>query len=105
MGHDVRVARDGPGALEAATIHEPEVAFLDIGLPGMSGYELARRLRSHPAMERALLVAMTGYGQQEDRRRSQEAGFDYHLVKPTDLNALNDLLANLSARGKVSGST
>src|SRR6202035_1696475 len=81
-GHEVAVAHDGPGALRAAETQPPEVALLDIGLPGMDGYELARRLRPQPGLERTVLVALTGWGQEEDRRRSQEAGFDHHLVKP-----------------------
>src|SRR5207249_1563474 len=94
-GHDVRTARDGPAALEAARIYRPEVVLLDIGLPGMDGYEVARRLRKQPATEHVRLVALTGYGQAEDRRRSREAGFDHHLVKPVDPAALEGLLTSL----------
>jgi signal transduction histidine kinase/ActR/RegA family two-component response regulator len=92
-GHDVAVAHDGPAALRAADAQRPQVALLDIGLPGMDGYELARRLRARPGLDRTALVALTGWGQEEDRRRSQEAGFDHHLVKPVDLSALQELLA------------
>ena len=92
-GHEVAVAHDGPGALRAAEAQRPEVALLDIGLPGMDGYELARRLRPLPGLGRAVLVALTGWGQEDDRRRSQEAGFDHHLVKPVELSALQELLA------------
>ena len=92
-GHEVAVAHDGPAALRAAEAQRPEVALLDIGLPGMDGYELARRLRSQPGLGRAVLVALTGWGQEEDRRRSQEAGFDHHLTKPVELSALQELLA------------
>jgi signal transduction histidine kinase/ActR/RegA family two-component response regulator len=92
-GHEVAVAHDGPSALRAAAAHRPEVALLDISLPGMDGYELARRLRPQHGLERTVLVALTGWGQDEDRRRSQEAGFDHHLVKPVDLSDLQELLA------------
>jgi signal transduction histidine kinase/response regulator RpfG family c-di-GMP phosphodiesterase len=92
-GHDVRVAHDGPAALEAAAAFGPEVVLLDIGLPRMSGHEVAARLLQQPHPGRCLLVAMTGYGQDEDRRRSHEAGFHHHLVKPVDPQTLRDLLA------------
>jgi PAS domain S-box-containing protein len=92
-GHEVTVAHDGPAAVQAAAGQCPEVALLDIGLPGMDGYELARQLRAQPALDQTVLVALTGWGQEEDRRRSQEAGFNYHLVKPVDLSALQELLA------------
>src|SRR5262249_33866753 len=73
-GHEVRTAYDGREALAAARAYRPEAVLLDIGMPGMDGYEVARRLRQEPGLERALLVALTGYGQEEDRRRSREAG-------------------------------
>jgi PAS domain S-box-containing protein len=92
-GHDVHVAFDGLTALKAADILQPEVILLDIGLPQMDGYEVARRLRQLPGLEKALLIALTGYGQEEDRRRSHEAGFDRHLVKPIDVSMLQTLLA------------
>jgi signal transduction histidine kinase/DNA-binding response OmpR family regulator len=92
LGHEVHVAHDGPAALRATADVRPEVVFLDIGLPGMDGYEVARRLR-RPGRNEALLVALTGYGQDEDRRRSREAGFDHHLVKPVDPAVLEELLA------------
>ena len=81
-GHDVRIAGDGPSALESAARFPPEVVLLDIGLPGMDGYEVARALRSVPGSEHALIVAVSGYGQAEDRERSRIAGFDLHLLKP-----------------------
>jgi len=90
---DVRVAYDGPSALEAAATFRPEVVLLDIGLPGMDGYEVARRLREAPGLHNALLVAVTGWGQEQDRKRSQEAGFHVHLVKPVEPDAVRDLLA------------
>jgi DNA-binding response OmpR family regulator len=95
-GHDVQTAHDGLSGLKAALSDRPAVALLDIGLPGLDGYELARRLRAQlgPALR---LVAVTGYGQEEDRRRSLEAGFDAHLVKPADLDELHALLAGVPA--------
>jgi PAS domain S-box-containing protein len=90
LGHEVWTAPDGDTALELARIHHPEVLLLDIGLPGMNGYELAQRLRTS-GFDHALLVAMTGYGQEEDRRRSREAGFDEHLVKPISREKLRQL--------------
>jgi CheY-like chemotaxis protein len=88
VGHVTRVAHDGPAAL--AILHEftPDVALLDIGLPAMDGYELARRIRATPPGANARLYALTGYGQESDRRRSHEAGFDAHLVKPVDLDTV-----------------
>jgi signal transduction histidine kinase/DNA-binding response OmpR family regulator len=92
-GHEVRTARDGREALEQAVAFEPEVVLLDIGLPQMDGYEVARRLRQLEPTRRALLVALTGYGQPTDRQRSREAGFDEHLLKPVDPAALEALVA------------
>ncbi len=92
-GHEIRLAYSGPEALQAAEEYRPEVILLDIGLPGMNGYEVARRLRQQPPFQRTLLAAMTGYGQDEDRRRSAEAGFDRHLTKPVDPDTLVRLMA------------
>ena len=92
-GHDVRVAHDGPAALAAVEADPPDLVFLDIGMPVMNGYDVAQRLRQRPGLENLVLVAMTGWGQEEDRRRSHEAGFDHHLVKPVDPDALHQLLA------------
>jgi PAS domain S-box-containing protein len=92
-GHEVRVAHDGPAALELARDFHPDVVFLDIGLPkGMDGYEVARRLRQQPGLGEALLVALTGFGQEEDRRRSLAAGFHAHLVKPVNPDLLREIL-------------
>jgi CheY-like chemotaxis protein len=91
-GHQAEVAHDGPAALERAQARPPDVVLLDIGLPGMDGYEVARRLRQSVG-DRPLLVALTGYGQDEDRRRSREAGMDDHLTKPVDPRTLKELLA------------
>jgi signal transduction histidine kinase len=96
MGHEVRVARDGLSALATAETYRPDVVLLDIGMPGMDGYELARRLRGRPGWKSVRLVAVTGYGQEEDRRRSQEAGCDYHFVKPVEPEAIQELLAQLA---------
>jgi len=92
MGQQVEVAYDGPRAVEVAGTFRPEVVLLDIGLPGMSGYEVAQRLRGGPETGGAMLIALTGWGQEEDRRRSRAAGIDVHLVKPVDLDAIRDLL-------------
>ena len=91
--HDVRVTYTGAAALELAKSYHPDVVLLDIGLPGMSGYQVARLLRRQPEFAKTLLVAVTGYGQEEDRRRSREAGFNHHLVKPVAPDALHDVLA------------
>jgi PAS domain S-box-containing protein len=96
FGCVVRVAHDGPGALEMAPSFSPEVILLDIGLPGIDGYEVARRLRALPEFNGTALIALTGYGQDEDRRRSFEAGFDHHLVKPVDPGMLEALLVKLA---------
>jgi two-component system CheB/CheR fusion protein len=91
--HEVRIAYDGDAALSLAAEHAPEVVLLDIGLPGMDGYQVARRLRELPQTRESLLIALTGYGQAEDRRRSTEAGFDGHFVKPVHIEALHQLIA------------
>ena len=101
-GHEVYTAANGAVALETAEQHRPEVALLDIGMPKLDGYEVARRIRAQPWGARITLVALTGWGQDSDRRRSQEAGFDSHLVKPLDLDKLTDLLATLPPAGAVS---
>ena len=91
-GHEVDVAPDGPTALRIAAQNPPDVALLDIGLPGMNGFEVARRLQERPG-KKPLLVAVTGYGQEEDHRRSEQAGIDLHLLKPVDPEPLEKLLA------------
>lgn len=91
-GYEVRTATSGTVALEIARQFRPEVALLDVGMPGMDGYEVARRLRREPTLRQVLLVALTGWGKDEDRQRSREAGFDHHLVKPVDLEQLQALL-------------
>jgi CheY-like chemotaxis protein len=96
LGHPVQAVNDGPTALESARAFRPEVVLLDIGLPGMDGYEVASRLRSQAGARSLVLVAITGYGQEEDRRRSHEAGFDFHLVKPIDLEILKRILNRIT---------
>ncbi len=102
QGFEVRVAHDGPAALELVKDYRPEMIFLDLGMPGMDGFEVARRLRRQSGLHDVRLVALTGWGQQEDRRRTAEAGFDRHLVKPVEPKALEDLLDGL-IRGPAGG--
>ncbi len=94
-GHDVMVAHDGRSALAQAAAAPPEIALMDLGMPRMDGCELARLFRLSPALQNVLLVALTGWGQEEDRRRTKEAGFDLHLVKPVELDVLTRLFADL----------
>jgi PAS domain S-box-containing protein len=96
-GNDVRLAYDGLKAVEVARTFRPELVLLDIGLPKLNGYDVARRIREQPWGRDVVLVALTGWGQDEDRRRSREASFDFHIVKPVDLVALEQLLAGLPA--------
>ncbi len=98
-GNEVQVAGDGPSALAAIGAWHPAVVLLDIGLPGMDGYEVARRVRAQPGLEDTVLIALTGWGQEDDRRRSREAGFDHHLVKPVDFQVLEALLAGIADYG------
>jgi CheY-like chemotaxis protein len=102
-GYNTRVAQDGPMALQVSREFKPEVALLDIGLPVMDGYELARRLRKESGSHNLTLIAVTGYGQDVDRARSREAGFDAHLVKPVDLDALRSLIKRFSTRSSLVG--
>ncbi|MGH7170796.1 MAG: response regulator [Gemmataceae bacterium] len=101
-GHEVEVASDGRAALLAVQRAVPDAVLLDVGLPGMSGYEVARQLRQRAELERTLLVAVTGYGREEDRRRAREVGFDEHLIKPVEANVLRELLAKHAARAAPS---
>jgi two-component system CheB/CheR fusion protein len=91
-GYEVAVAADGPTALEIAGSFRPDVLLLNIGLPGLDGYELARRLRQQGALAAARFIALTGYRQEGDRRRATDAGFDHHLTKPADPKVLRELL-------------
>ena len=97
LGSDVRVAFNGPEALEAIVEFKPAVVLLDIGMPGMDGYEVARRIRQQSDFDDVTLIALTGWGQEDDRRRSQSAGFDHHLTKPADISALKALLVSLKS--------
>ncbi len=98
QGHQVQTASDGPSALTAARAFRPDVVLLDLGLPIMSGLEVARRLRAEPRTRDAYLIALTGWGQDEDRRRTHEAGFDEHLTKPTDPETLMRMLIEIAAK-------
>jgi CheY-like chemotaxis protein len=91
FGHDVRAAHDGPSAIEQAGLHQPDIVFLDIGMPGCDGYEVARRMRTELGLK-ATLVALTGYGEARHRRLSRDAGFDEHVTKPVDVRKLEKLL-------------
>jgi CheY-like chemotaxis protein len=96
-GVEAHVAHDGSAALEAMRVFHPEIVILDLGMPGMDGYDVARRIRQHRKYKDVVLIALTGWGQPEDRKRSNEAGFDHHLVKPVEVDALQALLASLDA--------
>jgi CheY-like chemotaxis protein len=90
LGHEVRTARDGSSALDVLTTFHPQLAILDIGLPGMDGYELATRIRASSPRDTLRIVALSGYGQGPDQVRSNDAGFDFHLVKPVEMSRLLD---------------
>jgi CheY-like chemotaxis protein len=98
LGHEVEVAHDGIQALEAAERSQPEVIVLDIGMPLLNGYDAARRIRQFPWSENCVLIALTGWGDEKDRRKSEEAGFNYHLVKPVDPVALGNLLDTIETQ-------
>jgi len=93
LGAEVMAVHDGRSALAAMKTFRPTVVLLDLGMPEMNGLEVARRMREDPETQRTTLVALTGWGQREDRRRTHEAGFDYHLVKPADVGALQSILS------------
>jgi CheY-like chemotaxis protein len=92
LGTDVQVVHDGAAALATIESYRPHVVLLDIGMPGMDGFEVARQVRQCAEFNNIMLIALTGWGQAEDRDRTQAAGFDYHLVKPADITALQSLL-------------
>jgi CheY-like chemotaxis protein len=99
QGHEVVRASDGTEALEQARVASPDVVLCDIGLPGaMSGYDVARALRAAPESRHARLIALTGYGQEQDRRRALEAGFDVHVSKPLDPARIGELIGTSEAR-------
>jgi signal transduction histidine kinase len=98
LGHETRTAYSGPTGIEVAVGFSPDVVFLDIGLPGMNGYDVAMRLRKEPSLVGTMLVALTGWGSDEDQQRSSEAGFDYHLTKPVEIERVCELLGRLPPR-------
>ena len=93
FGHDVSIAHDGRAALESAATHRPELVLLDISMPEMDGFAVARRLRDEVGLHDAILVALSGYGEDRHRRLSRDAGFDHHVTKPVDALKLEELLA------------
>ena len=93
MGHEVNTAHDGLEAIAAAVTFGPDLVLLDLGMPGLTGLDVARGIRRQPWGRDTTLVAITGWGQEQDRRRSREAGFDYHLTKPVAPTVLADVLA------------
>ncbi len=97
-GYDVRTAYEGPTALEAVLVYRPDAVLLDIGLPGLDGYEVAMLIRQQPLGNDIVLIAMTGYGQESDRRRSHDSGFNHHLVKPTDFAKVQQVLATIAPK-------
>lgn len=97
-GHEVKMAHEGAAGIELAQEFLPDVALVDLGLPGVSGYEVARRMKAHPKLKHIRLIAQTGWGQAQDRQRPREAGFDHHLLKPLDLEELTSLLATIDPR-------
>jgi two-component system CheB/CheR fusion protein len=99
-GHEVEVAHAGPEGLEKARAFAPHLVLCDIGLPGMDGYAVARAIRADPALDRVLLVALSGYTQPEDVARARAAGFDAHLAKPLDFEALEQALAKVASAGR-----
>jgi CheY-like chemotaxis protein len=98
-GYEAECVYDGPSALQAVERNKPDIVVLDIGLPGMDGYEVARRLRAR--FRRLPLIAVTGYGQDSDRKRSEQAGFDHHFTKPVDPLELESFIAKLSGSGPL----
>ena len=92
IGQQVSLVHDGASAITQIAADPPDVVFMDIAMPGMNGYEAARQIRSRPELRDVFLVALTGYGQEEDRRRASDAGFNHHMTKPTSIHALEQLL-------------
>src|SRR3984957_10674068 len=94
LGHEVRTMHHGPSALARVDESAPEVVILDIGLPGMNGFEVARELRAREATRQVLMIALTGYGGESDRREAQQAGFDHHLVKPISFTEIENVIVD-----------
>ncbi|CAH2809321.1 MAG: Multidomain signal transduction protein including CheB-like methylesterase, CheR-like methyltransferase and BaeS-like histidine kinase [uncultured Caballeronia sp.] len=99
LGHEVRVMHDGPSALAMVDDFAPEVVILDIGLPGMDGFEVAREMRTCAVTKTVLLIALTGYGAESDKQKARDAGFDHHLVKPVSFKAIETVIATSFAGG------
>ncbi len=98
LGAEYRLAHSGDQALKTAAEYTPNLVLLDIGLPGMSGYDVCKKMRDMPALADTVFAAQTGWGEEQHRRASKEAGFDHHLVKPVSMDSLQDLLASIKAR-------
>jgi CheY-like chemotaxis protein len=96
LGRDVHVVHDGPRAIAEVVRFEPRVILMDLGMPGMDGLETARHIRARPAGQEVILIALTGWGQDQDRQRTEDAGFAAHLVKPVNINQLESLLGSLT---------
>ena len=103
LGNEVRIAHDGEAGVEVAAQFRPDVVLMDIGMPKLNGYEAARRMRQHPWSRGMVLVALTGWGQDDDRKKSADAGFDHHLVKPVGMDALTTLLSGLTGADVLDG--
>ena len=99
-GHSTAIAHSGPEALRVVAEFKPEIVLLDLGLPGMNGYEVARAMRKMPELGRPILIAVTGWGAPEDRLKSKQAGFDEHLTKPVDISMIELLLTTLPSRAR-----
>jgi CheY-like chemotaxis protein len=102
MGHEVRSALNGLEAVAVAAAFEPDLIVLDIGMPGLDGYEVCRRIRQQPWAHTVVIAALTGWTRDEDRHRSQEAGFNHYLVKPVDPQALADLVGRITGPNRES---
>jgi CheY-like chemotaxis protein len=94
-GHDVRTAGDGAAVLSEVLDYQPDVVLLDIGLPGLNGYGVAKQIRLEPTLQNVVLIALTGYGQDSDREAARQAGFNHHMVKPADFDKLEQILASI----------
>ena len=96
LGHDVRSAHDGLTAVQAALDYHPDLVLLDIGLPVLNGYEVAKRIRQEPTLKNVVLAALTGYGQETDRQAALQVGFNHHIAKPARLEQLQKILASVA---------